>query len=100
MSDKYFTFKKLTEELFLNIPQGAVFLITDSSKVVLFLGEASPMEERKDDWDFLYGETVGKIFHCFKDWDEFQKWDKAQLEEERRIEEEKRRKCIVPLDFA
>lgn len=100
MSDKYFTYKKLTEELYLNLPVGALFAITDSSNVVTDIGEMGPMEHRKGDWDCWYAERVGEIFHCFKDWDEFQKWEKDRLEEERRIEEEKRRKCIVPLDFA
>jgi hypothetical protein len=60
----------------------------------------SAMESRQGDWDFWFAERVGEIFHCFKDWDEFQKWEKVLSEERRRIEEEKRRKSIVPLDFA
>ncbi|MDR3410422.1 MAG: hypothetical protein P4L87_05690 [Formivibrio sp.] len=100
MNDKYFTCKGLTEELYLNLPVGSVFAITDSSNVVTDLGEMSEMEYRQGNWDCWYAERVGEICHCFKDWDEFQKWHEAQLEEERRIEEEKRRKCIVPLDFA
>ena len=100
MNDKYFACKKLTEELFLNLPEGAVFSITDSSKVVLSLGKVGPMEHRKGDWDAWHAECVGENCHCFKDSDEFQKWEQAQLEEERRIDEEKRRKSIVPLDFA
>ncbi len=100
MSDKYFTYKKLTEELYMSLPVGSLFVIANSSNVGIDIGEMSAMKSRQGDWDCWYADRVGEICHCFKDWDEFQKWEKDRLEEERRIEEEKRRKSIVPLDFA
>lgn len=76
MNDKYFTCKGLTQELYLNLPVGAVFAITDSSKTVIEIGEMGPMEERKGNWDVWYAKRVGEICHCFKDWGEFEKWEK------------------------
>jgi hypothetical protein len=76
MKDKYFTCKKLTEKLYLNLPEGALFAITDSSKTLMQIGEMGAMKHRKGDWDCWYAERVGEICHCFKGWDEYEKWAK------------------------
>ena len=85
MSDHYFTDKELTDELFLALPEGTLYAITNSILTrMLQIGEATPMSHRPGDWEFLMANLKSEHpdddykISSFENWDELDKWQKTK----------------------